>query len=65
MSPVSLLRDWKVHDMLLSLVLQENSVAVAIDEAHCVKKWLVLHVLIFIIKLLLWHVEFIILLQGW
>ena len=50
MGPESLLRDWKVRDMLLSPVFQENLVAVAIDEAHCVKKWLVLRVLIFLLN---------------
>ena len=38
MSPESLLRNTEVRDMLLSPVFQ-NLVAVAVDEAHCVKKW--------------------------
>ena len=40
-SPETLLRDLGVRDMLLSSVFQDNLVVLAIDEAHCVKKWLV------------------------
>ena len=39
MSPETLLRDKGWRDILLSPIYQENVVALAIDEAHCVKKW--------------------------
>ena len=39
MSPVTLLRDKGWRDVLLSAHYQENVVALAVDEAHCVKKW--------------------------
>ena len=38
-SPETLLRDTGVRDMLLSSVYQDNLVVLAVDEAHCVKKW--------------------------
>ena len=40
-SPETLLRSLEVREMLLNAVFQNNLVAVAVDEAHCVKKWLV------------------------
>ena len=39
MSPETLLRDKSWRDVLLSPHYQENVVALAVDEAHCVKKW--------------------------
>ena len=44
-SPETLLRDPGVRDMLLSSVFQDNLVVLAIDEAHCIKKWLVCYLL--------------------
>ena len=41
MSPESILMDLMWRDMLQSPVYQDNLVAVAMDEAHCVKEWLV------------------------
>ena len=40
-SPESLLNNHQWRDVLLTDVYQENLVYVAIDEAHCVPKWLV------------------------
>lgn len=40
-SPEALLTNDTWREMLLSPVYQENLVAVVVDEAHCVKKWLV------------------------
>ena len=39
MSPESLLREEKWREMLLGPVYLENLVGIAVDEAHCVKKW--------------------------
>ena len=39
MSPEALLKDKGWRDILLSSIYQENVVALAVDEAHCVKKW--------------------------
>ena len=41
MSPESILTDLMWRDMLQSPIYQDNLVAVAMDEAHCVKEWLV------------------------
>ena len=38
-SPESLLKDTEWRDILQSPIYQENLICVAIDEAHCVKKW--------------------------
>ena len=43
-SPESLLNNLQWRDLLLSEVYQTNLVCVAIDEAHCVPKWYVVHV---------------------
>ena len=41
MSPESILTDLMWRDMLQSPIYQDNLVAVAVDEAHCVEQWLV------------------------
>ena len=41
MSTESILTDLMLRNMLQSPVYQDNLVAVAVDEAHCVKQWLV------------------------
>ena len=38
-SPEMLLRDKEMRDILQSPTYQENVVGLAVDEAHCVKKW--------------------------
>ena len=38
-SPESLLRILQWREMLRSAVYQDNLVAIAVDEAHCVEKW--------------------------
>ena len=40
-SPEALLSKWKWRKMLLTDVYQRNLVAIIIDEAHCVRNWLV------------------------
>ena len=39
-SPESLLNNLTFRNMLLSTVYKDNLVALAIDEAHCIKTWL-------------------------
>lgn len=41
-SPESLLQNRRYRNMLKSEAYQERMIAFAIDEAHCVKFWLVL-----------------------
>lgn len=41
LSPEALLTNETWRDMLGSDVYQQNLVALVVDEAHCVKKWLV------------------------
>ena len=43
LSPEALLTDAIWRDMLQGAVYKERLVGVAIDEAHCVKKWYVMH----------------------
>lgn len=38
-SPESILRNSQWRDMLLSDVYQNNLVAIAVDEAHCIAQW--------------------------
>ena len=38
-SPESILRNPQWRDMLLTDVYQENLVAIAVDEAHCIARW--------------------------
>jgi len=40
-SPESLLTNSKFRDMLLSPMYQKHLVAITVDEAHCIKTWLV------------------------
>ena len=39
-SPESLLRNPQWRELLLSKVYRENLVALVVDKAHCVTKWL-------------------------
>ena len=41
MSPETLLTDKEWRDILESPIVQDNLVALVVDEAHCIKKWLV------------------------
>ena len=41
MSPESIICNFQYRNMILSPVYQEKLVAFVVDEAHCVKKWLV------------------------
>ena len=41
LSPESLLTDGRWRDMLQNPIYQERLVGLVVDEAHCVKKWLV------------------------
>ena len=38
-NPESILRNPQWRDMLLSDVYQNNLVAIAVDEAHCIARW--------------------------
>ena len=54
-SPEALLTNPTWRDMLQSSVYHSNLVSLIVDEAHCVKKWLVI-VLSFLITMLLFYV---------
>ena len=45
-SPQTIINNQRYREMLLSLVYKEKLVAVAIDEAHLVKEWLSLLLLL-------------------
>ena len=38
-SPEAILKNWHYRHMLLSEAYKEKLVALAIDEAHCIKTW--------------------------
>jgi bloom syndrome protein len=44
-SPESLICNPKYRNMLLSTTYQERLVALVVDEAHCVKMWLVIQII--------------------
>ena len=54
-SPEALLTNPTWRDMLQSSMYQSNLVALIVDEAHCVKKWLVI-VLSFLMTMMLFYV---------
>jgi len=42
-SPENLLNNDKYRSMLLTTQYKENMIALAVDEAHCIKTWRILH----------------------
>ena len=51
-SPESLCYNKELRDMLLSRTYQDNLVAFVVDEAHCIKTWLVLWSILMVISIL-------------
>ena len=51
-SPENLCYNKELRDMLLSRTYQDNLVAFVVDEAHCIKTWLVLWSILMVITIL-------------